>query len=116
MGLTVALYCYLYTRDYLAFVSIFTYWIVTSIGYGKLIANRDWLVLFIIGLFYGLASAPVSLITGSSLYLIQGPVAACCFTGLTFWANTGKHQLHWALAEGFTGLGATILIPWMIIN
>lgn len=115
VGLAVSTYSYIYTGNYVSFICIFTFWIATSIGYGKLIAKRNWLVLFIIGIFYGLASAPVSAITGSPLLWVQGLVAATVFTGLTYWSNTWKYRLHWALAEGFTGIGATILVPWMII-
>lgn len=115
VGLAVAVYCYIFTEHYLSFCTIFTYWIVTSIGYGKVIAKRNWLVLFLIGLGYGYACFPVYAIGFASIFFIQGPIAALVFTGLTYWSNTGPYKLHWAFCEGFTGLGATILVPWMII-
>lgn len=115
VGLAVGLYAYLYTGDYLSFTAIFTYWIVTSIGYGKLIKKRNWIVLGILGAFYGLASFPICVVTGSSLYPIQGLISLVVFPLMVYLSNKKGCQVHWAVSEGFTGLAAAILLPRMII-
>ena len=116
VGLVISLYSYAYTGTASVFTCVATYWIVTAIGYGKYIAKRFWLGVFVIGIFYGCASAPVAIIYRSPFIIAQALVAAGTFTGLTYWSNTGTRRLHWALVEGFTGIGATILIPAMIIG
>lgn len=115
VGLAVGFYGYMDTHNLVCFLAIFMYWIITSVGYGKLIAKRNWIVLCVLGCFYGLASFSVCCVTGSELYLFQGAISAGAFPVMVWLSNKKGFQVHWAISEGFTGLAATILVPRMII-
>lgn len=116
VGIVVSIACFSYLHNSIVCSCVLTYYIVTSIGYGKWIKRRNWWAIAVIGASYGIAAWPIAVVVNTHLIMLQTLVASLVFTGLTYFSNTGCYRLHWALVEGFTGIGATIVIPFMVCN
>lgn len=115
VGISVSVAAFIYTGAAVVFWCIPLYWIVTSLGYGRQIKKKNWHIIALIGTSYGLACFPVAIAAHSGLIWSQASLSAIIFTGLTIAANTGEKRPHWAFVEGFTGIAATMIIPWMLV-
>lgn len=120
VGLAVSIGCYLITHNLYSFTCVGTYALVTSLGYGKLIEEKQWFLLFLLGMSYGFASVPVAFITKTyHLLMLQAALAGFTWLFLVWWANneylSSRWRITWAYCEGITGLVATILVPYMLI-
>lgn len=114
VGIAVFIYSFSYTHNTVCFYSIPSFFVVTSIGYGRYIAQKNWLMIALIGTLYGAASFPLAIATQSPLFFGQLILAATGFTACAYFSNTGTYRLHWAIAEALTGLSATFLLPWYL--
>jgi len=76
---------------------------VLSMGYGKEIEGKRWLLLALLGAMYGGAGLPVFVIANKATFC--GIAAIIC--GLTFpllcWLSSEKRIITWKIAEGITG-------------
>lgn len=115
VGVAVFTFSYEYTRNVITFFCVPTYFVATSVGYGKYIQQRNWLMTATIGALYGMASLPVCMVAGFGLYGYQIALAAIGWTASVWLSNKKGRRLHWAIAEAMTGLTATFLIPFMLL-